>query len=1196
MAEKLGRGLVGSLRRRVAHEIHLHFKENEVLRNSQYSLFSRVLRGLLGDRRFIDFLTLYLAFVLVFAFLEAILPTAWLLGWPNEIKAFLKDYAGFLITAQVGILGVVSIAVGLVTLIAQRDDGSSTSTDIRLYYSETLAYEVVASSTALLVVLAFQIYWPLQFGLHKLGLGSSNLLFKVALTAIHIFWLATNVAAFAQFLATSLRFVEPRAREEMRERYTANIVIPRDLDVWLFHALLGMAPANIIPTANKDGGPQISFGMGVWVTGRAEVARKFSRPAQLNDVRLTPISWMLRGWWRRSDKPESPDRGRRRSILDRNLPPEIGFPISPGSTLKGEQTICRRDGGETLSWCERQLVRLSFGFRPARPETEVAPPSPSDFLEELADKIVTQIDRLAETGFREAFDEMTRYHTFLLKAYSSTDTEGKPQNFAAIREFFSSPLEDWTRHYRRIFDRAADKISIAPYFMERLAYAPSRLLRGLPPEVAKPVETNILDLSLYMVFVLEAWLTRKSTTESPGDEGGQPRFRVAGSDRKAYDEVLDRFTGAWETLLDFGEVRIAPLQRAEGPPETMWNIRRSRWPFLNQHLFHSARFLAHAVWNEDESGSERFRDNLLRWLDRSEGTLDYDRVLRPGVLLTPELFELDWPLVLRRLEPFRERAPYYRASPNPVATSIIRRAFDDVIVITTAIMLQWYIRNQQATDIGGLSARRLWNGEVNADDGTRHIGEGPRNRFALALGTIVRAELAGGYPEGSYRSVLDGFASLLDTMTERRTIPGRVYSSWGSRDFSALRIPLLAMLLVSLPENPANETPAPDENLIQRIGEWTDREGYFKDGDESLRRISSELKTSAEYLEKPAELALVHRGALMLMPECDLAASSDRLRQILGALEQRIETRRLERLRERDIDPVKLQGFQDAMEGVLTGIASAIVPFTDYQVVRAPANDTEPYIVPMGVDKAQLITPALTWEQTELPAIYSGSFQEAVLFQLWLSFVSLPREIVTLHPADYPEVYWRAVLEKAPLAGEKPILLLPYGRIVQDLSEWQWLRGEGEKPSFLEITHAENLRNSGAVAYHASVNGIDVYTIHQPRLAENQSILFSAKALGQITHHCIEDGHVAQVTFTAGPDPKQSELRVAYNQEISWRETPLFEFVMDMSTLDDQQPDETDSVIIEDELTPSEEIPIQEKGEAPPSDDGDRPEHPEPPE
>src|SRR5206468_9625179 len=124
---------------------------------------------------------------------------------------------------------VVSVAVGLVTLIAQRNDGSSTSTDIQLYYNGALAYEVVASSVALLLVLCVQIFWPLDYAIRASGHDQAVTAVKIILTGIHLLWLAINIGAFAQFVGMSLRFVEPKARENMREQYTANVIVPDDL-------------------------------------------------------------------------------------------------------------------------------------------------------------------------------------------------------------------------------------------------------------------------------------------------------------------------------------------------------------------------------------------------------------------------------------------------------------------------------------------------------------------------------------------------------------------------------------------------------------------------------------------------------------------------------------------------------------------------------------------------------------------------------------------------------------------------------------------------------------------------------------------------------------------------------------------------------------------------------------------------------
>lgn len=141
MADKLGRGLLGSLHRRVAYETRLHRKENPAMRRARYSLPQRAIRRVLSGNAFARFVGVYVGFALVITALAVVasiyvpnrLPT-----WkPDDIKGisgFLKDATSYLISAQVGLLAVISVAVGLVTLIAQRDDGSSTSTDIQLYY------------------------------------------------------------------------------------------------------------------------------------------------------------------------------------------------------------------------------------------------------------------------------------------------------------------------------------------------------------------------------------------------------------------------------------------------------------------------------------------------------------------------------------------------------------------------------------------------------------------------------------------------------------------------------------------------------------------------------------------------------------------------------------------------------------------------------------------------------------------------------------------------------------------------------------------------------------------------------------------------------------------------------------------------------------------------------------------------------
>jgi O-antigen/teichoic acid export membrane protein len=146
----------------VAYERRLHKAENSAMRRARYSVPQRVIRRFLSGKSFGWFVVAYAVVTVVITLLGIIasiyvpkLIPAWK---ADEINGFLKDATSYLITAQVGLLAVVSVAVGLVTLIAQRDDGSSTSTDVQLYYNGALAYEVVASSVALLLVLCVQIF------------------------------------------------------------------------------------------------------------------------------------------------------------------------------------------------------------------------------------------------------------------------------------------------------------------------------------------------------------------------------------------------------------------------------------------------------------------------------------------------------------------------------------------------------------------------------------------------------------------------------------------------------------------------------------------------------------------------------------------------------------------------------------------------------------------------------------------------------------------------------------------------------------------------------------------------------------------------------------------------------------------------------------------------------------------------------
>ena len=102
-------------------------------------------------------------------------------------------------------------------------------------------------------------------------------------------------------------------------------------------------------------------------------------------------------------------------------------------------------------------------------------PTPDEILEELADKAVLQIDKLAPVAFDAAFKELTHYHRFLLTTNASKTADGKPFSYASVPgEAWRAPHSEWISQYRGLFERAANRIADAPDFFEKLAHTPLR--------------------------------------------------------------------------------------------------------------------------------------------------------------------------------------------------------------------------------------------------------------------------------------------------------------------------------------------------------------------------------------------------------------------------------------------------------------------------------------------------------------------------------------------------------------------------------------------------------------------------------------------------------------------------------------------------------------------------------------------------
>ncbi len=362
-------GVLGSLRKRVAWEVKEHRRTNIALKTARAPSRMRILQVLLSNRGFFELLGLYVLLLILLIVIEIIVACAFpsfIPSWTNatNIGSLLKDTTSYLLGAQVTMIGLLfPIAVGLVTLMVQREDASSTNSDVQVYYNQTLAYQIGASGIALSVVLAAQLVWPAHFAAHRFGFGSSTQGFKIILTAVHILWFVINAAALWHFLVTSLSFVQPAERATLRRRFAANVAIPTDLSDRLALALYMGASTSLLQQAERNGDgdePSLLFGPDLGEWGDVEVADPKLVGKVLYDVWTAPLGWILRRWWRRSAAhgPRSHTLSPKASLV---FPADLRRPLSEGGV------ICRRQKGVPLSAMERLVVRHSFRFRKATP-------------------------------------------------------------------------------------------------------------------------------------------------------------------------------------------------------------------------------------------------------------------------------------------------------------------------------------------------------------------------------------------------------------------------------------------------------------------------------------------------------------------------------------------------------------------------------------------------------------------------------------------------------------------------------------------------------------------------------------------------------------------------------------------------------------------------------------------------------------
>ncbi|HTE39507.1 MAG TPA: hypothetical protein VK629_01685 [Steroidobacteraceae bacterium] len=738
-------------------------------------------------------------------------------------------------------------------------------------------------------------------------------------------------------------------------------------------------------------------------------------------------------------------------------------------------------------------------------------PDPSDMLEELADKAITHIGRLAVTSFESALSEMVDFHQFLIDAYATKDDAGKPVSFAQIGDWHALH-RDWNRQYRRLFERAVENIGRENDFVDVLVHLPLRLLPGDARNAAPEVVTGLLDLPNIFVHRLERWLTNRRVYEAV-DAGQPPVARLAGTDKRAYEEVLVGFVGAWESLLQTVS-HLYSWSKKEVAPEEQWRRYTASAPFLQQHLRNSAYLLAVAVWNEDEIGAKYYRETLLRWLEGLRHEFD-ENDHYPRRLLTPDILEADWNGAQAALARAAEHPEWDRPGPTAVFTAILQNQLSDVITVTCGVILAWRIEGRQATDIAARTASVLLKDIVDEEGGHR---VGRQTGFQqLMLGICRIWTSSERFERKGYGYWLDGLVSLLDSMTERRVVPGRVYSPSTRNERDDLRLPWLACLLASLPEEG-------DDGAVESIGKLAQKEEALAHGDESLRGLIHELQQSKAALESP-DNDYLKRGAQALDKDQDVEARVVRLLAILAAMIDGIAKRRAERLRDRRVNPAKLDHVRKRVEAAILSGNGGIDVFRDFTIERDGADLATHEVHASQVQKGYLTDPLMAREPVNLWDVTVRSVQNRAASYVWQDFVRRPRRIIETRDE---ESYRTTLFDEAKrllAMGHQPVLLVHRGHEPSWVREWfRWGEQRAEGIDVVRKTGMKGNWNS----YAGTVNDVDVYRLETD---PGKSLLFRADLLRRVKYGSDDQGRVVEIEFD---DDRDRGLVFRFTQGTEW--------------------------------------------------------------
>lgn len=747
-------------------------------------------------------------------------------------------------------------------------------------------------------------------------------------------------------------------------------------------------------------------------------------------------------------------------------------------------------------------------------------PEPKDILEELGDDVVEQIGRGAVISFEGALAAMTDYHSFLIAAHATRDTEGRVFNLAQIPGFFQPPHAEWVGQYNRLFVKAVSVMDAETAFVRHLVHVPRRLLPNDATQTSSALVMGILDLALYFVHRLETWVTNNSWIDLEGDA---KRVGLGGLQRRVYEDVLRNWIGAWETINALAS-HYYKWDAAGGDETEQWRRFRDSLPLLLRHLRNTAYLLTVAVWNEDAIGAEFYAECLMRWPTSIRNTLTEEFFVKT-TFLTVDLLEAEWPEAAATI-PLHVPAAFHPVTPKGIFAAILDNTCADTIAITIEVMLRWKLLGRHPTGLPATIVNLLLANASNFEGNPRR-----RSRDHPQLRTLLdhlRIESAvDDVADQGYAGWLNDLAKAIDGHTEGAVVPGRIFAPstlWGR---NGLEQPALLLLLTTGSQARVGLTAVTPDTI------WEYAETFLK-GDRTLRaflfhfdRLLSEFQSGKSDLERVFN---------ELRPDEDYAAASASVMALLTTWKSGIVERRRRNMLASAIDAGKLMRMRaDADRLLMDGgpLLSIFRDFTIDQAIKTLEKRSYP-IQPIG--REFFAIPPMADSCDEYLAHFPPIVQEYAANLVWTWIGQLPKRRIQ---APTAELYWEAmkVVGKAMTdVGLSPVLLI--GNVEDAPWVTGWLSEDRRvRPVDMDVRH-----KSGEVArgYMNSINEFDVFVMQLP---PGVSVIIAREIVERIVYQIDEQNRIGRIVCRAMADRTKVACEFSFGQSVELRQQSVVELV-----------------------------------------------------